>query len=134
MRNQRFTPDFKDDAARQVVERGYFVIELSACIGDSSHSLYKWVKAVTPDKSEKYAAGLVDAKSEILRLRAQLRCLQEELAVKKNGRRVRRPRTRLKCRLIDNHRGRDRIAAMCLVLEVNWVGFKKWQLKPQSDR
>ena len=34
--------------------------EVSARIGVSTHSLYKWVKAVTPDKSEKQAAELVE--------------------------------------------------------------------------
>ena len=68
MSNQRFTPEFKEEAVRQVVERGYSVAEVSARIGVSTHSLYKWVKAVTPDKSEKQAAELVEAKSEILRL------------------------------------------------------------------
>ena len=60
MSNQRFTPEFKKEAVRQVVERGYSVAEVSARIGVSTHSLYKWVKAVTPDKSEKQAAELVE--------------------------------------------------------------------------
>ena len=31
--------------------------------GVSSHSLYKWVKAVQPDKTEQQAAELVEAKT-----------------------------------------------------------------------
>lgn len=85
MSNQRFTPEFKEEAVRQVVERGYSVAEVSARIGVSTHSLYKWVKAVTPDKSEKQAAELVEAKSEILRLRAQLRRLEEEREILKKA-------------------------------------------------
>ena len=54
---------------RQVVERGYSVAEISARLGVSAHSLYKWVKSATPDKSEKQATELIEAKSEILRLR-----------------------------------------------------------------
>ena len=85
MSNQRFTPEFKEEAVRQVVDRGYSVAEVSARIGVSTHSLYKWVKAVTPDKSEKQAAELVEAKSEILRLRAQLRRLEEECEILKKA-------------------------------------------------
>jgi len=85
MSNQRFTPEFKEEAVRQVVDRGYSVAEVSARIGVSTHSLYKWVKAVTPDKSEKQAAELVEAKSEILRLRAQLRRLEEEREILKKA-------------------------------------------------
>ncbi len=75
---QRFTPEFKAEAVRQVIERGYSVAEIAAGFGVSTHSLYKWVKAVTPDKSEKQASELLEAKSEILRLRAQMRRLEEE--------------------------------------------------------
>ena len=47
-------------------------------LGVSAHSLYKWVKAVMPTKDEKQSAELVEAKSEILRLRSQMRRLEEE--------------------------------------------------------
>ena len=77
MSTQRFTPEFKQEAVRQVVDRGYSVAEVSARLGVSSHSLYKWVKAVTPDKTEKQAAELIEAKSEVLKLRAQLRRTEE---------------------------------------------------------
>ena len=51
MSNQRYAPEFKDEAVRQVVERGYSVSELSQRLGVFAHSLSKWFKAVTPDKS-----------------------------------------------------------------------------------
>jgi transposase len=82
---QRFTPEFKQEAVRQIVERGYSVAEVSARVGVSAHSLYKWVKAVAPDKAEKHATELVEAKSEILRLRAQLRRTEEERDILKKA-------------------------------------------------
>lgn len=82
---QRFTPEFKQEAVRQIVERGHSVAEVSARIGVSAHSLYKWVKAVAPDKSEQRAAELTEAKSEILRLRAQLRRTEEERDILKRA-------------------------------------------------
>lgn len=78
MSSRRFTPEFKQEAVRQVTERAYSVAEISARLGVSAHSLYKWVKATTPDKSEEQASELVEAKSGILRLRAQMRRLEEE--------------------------------------------------------
>lgn len=77
MSTQRFTPEFKEEAVRQVLERGYSVAEVGARLGVSTHSLYKWVKAVAPPKDEKQAAELIEAKGEILRLRAQMRRLEE---------------------------------------------------------
>ena len=78
MSAERFTPEFKEEAVRQIVERGHSVAEVSARLGVSAHSLDKWVKAVTPNKTEKQASDLVEATSEILRLRAQLRRTEEE--------------------------------------------------------
>jgi transposase len=85
MSTQRFTPEFKQEAVRQVVNRGYSVAEVSARLGVSSHSLYKWVKTVKPDKTEKQAAELIEAKSEILKLRAQLRRTEEERDILKKA-------------------------------------------------
>jgi transposase len=44
MSNQRFTAEFKEEAVKQIKERGYRVSEVPKCIGVSTHSLYKWLK------------------------------------------------------------------------------------------
>lgn len=85
MSSQRYPPEFKDEAVRQVLERGYTVAEVSKRLGVSAHSLYKWVKAVKPDKSDEQAAELVEAKSEILRLRAQMHRIEEERDILKKA-------------------------------------------------
>lgn len=85
MSSPRFTPEFKEEAVRQIVERGYSVAEVSERLGVSAHSLYKWVKAIKPDKSDQQAADLVAAKNEILALKAQLRRAEEERDILKNA-------------------------------------------------
>ena len=70
MSSQRFPPKFKGEAVRQIVERGYKVTEVAERLGVSTNSLYKWVKAVKPDKKEQNAAEVIEAKSEVLKLRA----------------------------------------------------------------
>jgi transposase len=75
MSNQRFSPEFKDEAVRQIVDRGYSVAEVSERLGVSAHSLYTWVKAI---KTDEQAAALVEARSEILKLRSQLKRTEEE--------------------------------------------------------
>jgi transposase len=85
MSKQRFTPEFKDEAVRQITERGYAVSEVAERLGVSAHSLYKWVKAVKPDKTDQHAKELVDAKGEILKLRAQLRRTEEERDILKKA-------------------------------------------------
>lgn len=85
MSSQRFTSEFKQEAVRQVTERGYSVAEVAARVGVSTHSLYKWVKAISPDKTEQHASDLLEAKSEVLRLRAQLRRTEEERDILKKA-------------------------------------------------
>ena len=46
MGTPRFTPEFKEEAVRQITERGYSVAEVSDRLGVSAHSLYKWLRAI----------------------------------------------------------------------------------------
>ena len=59
----------------------------------SAHSLYKWVKAVKPDKTDEQAAALIEARSEVLKLRAKLKRAEEERDILKRAARyfVRNP-------------------------------------------
>jgi transposase len=47
-------------------------------LGVSAQSLYKWVRAVKLDKTDKQAHELLAAKSEILKFEAQLHRTEEE--------------------------------------------------------
>lgn len=85
MSNQRYSPEFKDEAVRQVVYRGHHVAEVAKNLGISQHSLYKWVKACKPDTSAQKENELLDAKKEILRLRAQLKRTEEERDILKKA-------------------------------------------------
>ena len=85
MSNQRFSPEFKDEAVRQIVDRGYSVAEVSERLGVSAHSLYKWVKAIKPDKTDEQASALIEARSEVLKLRAQLKRTEEERDILKKA-------------------------------------------------
>lgn len=88
MGSQRYTPEFKDEAIRQIMERGYAIADVAERLGVSAHSLYKWVKAVTPTKCAQHSQELVVAKSKILKLRGKLQRTKEERDILK-----RRPRT-----------------------------------------
>ena len=73
MSNHRYSPEFKDEAVRQIIEAGHSVPEVSARLGVSSNSLYKWVKAIRPDTGSLKDEELIEAKRENLKLRAALR-------------------------------------------------------------
>lgn len=41
MSSQRYSPEFKDEAVRQITDRGYSVTEVAERLGVSAHSLYR---------------------------------------------------------------------------------------------
>ncbi|MDE8475029.1 IS3 family transposase [Klebsiella pneumoniae] len=134
MGTPRFTPEFKEEAVRQITERGYSVAEVSDRLGVSSHSLYKWLRAIKPDNSEQHARDLLEAKSEILKLRAQLKRTEEERDILKKGRAVLCKGARLKYRFINEHRTVWGVMTMCRVLCVARAGFYAWLHNPVSAR
>ncbi|WP_264228798.1 IS3 family transposase [Pantoea ananatis] len=134
MGTPRFTPEFKEEAVRQITERGYSVAEVSDRLGVSAHSLYKWLRAIKPDNSEQHARGLLEAKSEILKLRAQLKRTEEERDILKKGRAVLCKGARLKYRFINEHRTVWGVMTMCRVLNVARAGFYAWLHNPVSAR
>lgn len=85
MSSPRYTPEFKEEAVRQVVDRGHSVAEVAERLGVSTHSLYAWIKAVRPSKNEQQTQELNEAKKEILSLRAQLRRAEEERDILKKA-------------------------------------------------
>ncbi len=85
MSSQRYSPEFKDEAVRQIIDRGHSVTDVSQRLGVSAHSLYKWVKAIKPDRTEEQAAALIEARSEVLKLQAQLRRTEEERDIQKKA-------------------------------------------------
>jgi transposase len=85
MSQRRYSPEFKAEAIKQVTEKGHPVQEVADRLGVSSHSLYQWVKAVRPSKEETRSDELLEAKKEILKLRAELRRVQEERDILKKA-------------------------------------------------
>ncbi|HGL6425434.1 TPA: IS3 family transposase [Klebsiella quasipneumoniae] len=128
----RFTPEFKEEAVRQITERGYSIAEVSERFGVSAHSLYKWLRAVKPDNNGQQAQELLDARTEILRLKAQLKRTEEERDILKKGSAVLCKGARLKYRFINDHREMWSIVTMCRVLKVARAGFFVWLHDPVS--
>lgn len=85
MGTPRFTPEFKEEAVRQITERGYSIAEVSERLGVSVHSLYKWLRAVKPDSNGQQVQDLLDARTEILRLKEQLKRTEEERDILKKA-------------------------------------------------
>ena len=78
MSQGRFADEFKQEAVRQVVERGYTVADVAKRLGVSVQSLYKWVKAYAPNTTDRYEAEIKEVGRENLKLKSELRRAQEE--------------------------------------------------------
>ena len=83
MSNQRYTPEFKEEAVRQITQRGYSVKEVSERLGVSTHSLYNWLKAARPGTAE--SDDLTAIKLENQKLKSELRRTQEERDILKKA-------------------------------------------------
>jgi transposase len=83
MSGKTYTREFREEAVRQVIERGYSVKEVAPRIGVSAHSLYKWVRAARPKSGE--ASELAQSKLENAKLKAELRRVQEERDILKKA-------------------------------------------------
>lgn len=83
MGGKRYSSEFKEEAVRQVTERGYSVTEVAARIGVSTHSLYQWVRAARPASGE--ASELAKARLENQKLKSENRRLQEERDILKKA-------------------------------------------------
>jgi transposase len=85
MTKERFAEEFKQEAVRQVVERGYTVADVGKRLGVSVQSLYKWVKAYSPNATDRYEAEIKEVRRENLKLKAELRRAQEERDILKKA-------------------------------------------------
>ena len=83
----RFAEEFKEEAGKQVIERGYAVGDVAKRLGISVQSLYKWVKVDRPNATDRYEAEFKEVRRENLTLKAELRRTQDERDIlKKSGR------------------------------------------------
>ncbi len=51
MSGKRYSEEFKTEAVKQVVDRGYSVASVATRLDITTHSLYAWIKKYGPDYS-----------------------------------------------------------------------------------
>jgi len=78
----RYTAEFRAEAVKQVLERGYPVREVSQRLGVSSHSLYKWLRLFA-EPSPKVVG--IDHEAENRRLKRELARVTSERDILKKA-------------------------------------------------
>ncbi|WP_413688717.1 IS3 family transposase [Pseudomonas aeruginosa] len=135
MSSKRYTDEFRAEAVKQVLERGFTVVDVAARIGIPKHTLYDWVQKAK--KAGKPAAGAAPTgtdSAEVRRLKAELRRVTEERDILKKGRRVLCQGVRAKYAFMRAHIGEFRLVAMCRVLGVHRSGYYAWVRQSLSRR
>ena len=84
MSGKRYPEEFKTEAVKQVVDRGYSVASLATRLDiTTTHSLYAWIKKYGPDSSANKEQS--DAQAEIRRLQKELKRVTDERDILKKA-------------------------------------------------
>ena len=81
-KGKRYTQQFKEEAVKQVVERGYSVAEVAERLGICTKTLYHW-KATMHSSLQQIKSS--DDQTEIARLKAELMRVTEERDILKKA-------------------------------------------------
>jgi transposase len=82
MANRKYSNEFREEAVKQITERGYSVKEVSNRLGVSTKSLYKWLGGVRGHRATEKANSL---EAENARLKSELKRVEEERDILKKA-------------------------------------------------
>ncbi|EEW1994253.1 TPA: IS3 family transposase [Escherichia coli] len=132
MSGKRYPEEFKIEAVKQVVDRGYSVASVATRLDITTHSLYSWIKKYGPDSSINKEQS--DAQAEIRRLQKELKRVTDERDIFKKSRGVLRKAVRLRYAFIRDNSCCWPVRLLCRVLDVHPSGFYAWLQQPHSQR
>ncbi|HBM3022146.1 TPA: IS3 family transposase [Klebsiella michiganensis] len=132
MSGKRYPEEFKVEAVKQVVDRGYSVASVATRLDITTHSLYAWIKKYGPDSSTNKEQS--DAQAEIRRLQKELKRVTDERDIFKKSRGVLRKAVRLRYAFIRDNTCCWPVRLLCRVLDVHPSGFYAWLQQPHSQR
>ncbi|EAO1259632.1 IS3 family transposase [Salmonella enterica] len=132
MSGKRYPEEFKTEAVKQVVDRGYSVSSVATRLDITTHSLYAWIKKYGPDSSTHKEQS--DAQAEIRRLQKELKRVTDERDIFKKSRGVLRKTVRLRYAFIRDNARCWPVRLLCRVLDVHPSGFYAWLQQPHSQR
>ncbi|MGJ8374650.1 IS3 family transposase [Klebsiella pneumoniae] len=132
MSSKRYPEEFKIEAVKQVVDRGYSVASVATRLDITTHSLYAWIKKYGPDSSTNKEQS--DVQAEIRRLQKELKRVTDERDILKKAGGVLRKAVRLRYAFIRDNSCCWPVRLLCRVLDVHPSGFYAWLQQPHSQR
>jgi transposase len=82
---RKYSDEFKREAVRQVLERGYAINDVAERLGVSTKSLYKWVAEERLRRGGDDDDALVAMRRENARLKSELKRAEEERDILKKA-------------------------------------------------
>ncbi|KRG83674.1 transposase [Stenotrophomonas acidaminiphila] len=83
--SKQYTDEFRAEAVKQVIERGFTVVDVASRIGIPKHTLYGWVQAAKKTVRAPGTIAVLSDSAEIRRLKAELRRVTEERDILKKA-------------------------------------------------
>jgi len=83
MSGKRYAEEFKIEAVKQVIDRGYKIIDVASRLGVTSKSLQAWIKLYGDEGSQHQA--MLEQQAEMRRLKKELRRVTEERDILKEA-------------------------------------------------
>ena len=140
MSGKRYPEEFKIEAVKQVVDRGYSVSSVATRLDITTHSLYAWIKKYGPDSSTNKEQS--DAQAEIRRLQKELKRVTDERDIFKKSRGVLRQNAVKKYAFLERCYGSAQIGRQsclpirraCEMLNISVSGFYEWRHCDKAHR
>jgi transposase len=85
MQRAKYTSEFKEEAVRQVVDKGHSVVDVAKRFGIGDQILYKWVKKFKDANDPVAIDDMKSMQAELNRLKAELRRTTEERDILKKA-------------------------------------------------
>ncbi len=83
--SKHYTEEFREEAIKQVTERGYSVNDVAKRLSVPAQNLYKWVKSPSPTRENELEQELSEIRRENILLKAQLQRAQEDRDILKTA-------------------------------------------------
>ncbi|MCE5314381.1 MAG: transposase [Armatimonadota bacterium] len=132
MERRLHSNEFKENAVRLAQKGDVSVSQVANELGINPSLLHKWLRQFGA-KSDGSKSVTPDEHSELIRLRRELKCTQEECEILKKSPEYLLEGTAVRYSFIKTNMRQFHVSVMCSVLKVSSSGFYNWLKDPRRS-